>query len=92
MLELRGDDPERVRRARGARRRDRDRRGAARPGRSCWNRSSVNVQRACTLDPIRAAPKVLLHDHLDGGLRPSTIIELADQTGYDGLPSTDGPS
>ncbi|MCP4435636.1 MAG: adenosine deaminase [Actinomycetia bacterium] len=35
------------------------------------------------------APKVLLHDHLDGGLRPTTIIELAGEYGYDGLPSTD---
>ncbi len=34
-----------------------------------------------------AAPKVLLHDHLDGGLRPQTIIELADEIGYTGLPS-----
>ncbi len=42
-----------------------------------------------TLDEIRRVPKVLLHDHLDGGLRPATIIELADQTGYQGLPSTD---
>jgi adenosine deaminase len=42
-----------------------------------------------TLDEIRAVPKVLLHDHLDGGLRPSTIIDLAEQTGYRGLPSTD---
>ena len=42
-----------------------------------------------TLDEIRAVPKVLLHDHLDGGLRPATIIELAGQTGYQGLPSTD---
>ncbi len=33
-------------------------------------------------------PKVLLHDHLDGGLRPSTIIEMADQIGHV-LPSTD---
>ncbi|MEM9036464.1 MAG: adenosine deaminase [Actinomycetota bacterium] len=39
-------------------------------------------------DLIRQAPKVVLHDHLDGGLRPSTIIELADQTGHQ-LPSTD---
>ncbi len=30
-----------------------------------------------TPDVLRAAPKVLLHDHLDGGLRPQTIIELA---------------
>ncbi len=35
------------------------------------------------------APKALLHDHLDGGLRPQTIIELADEIGYTGLPSTD---
>jgi adenosine deaminase len=42
-----------------------------------------------TLDEIRAVPKVLLHDHLDGGLRPATIIELAGQAGYQGLPSTE---
>jgi len=38
---------------------------------------------------IRTAPKVLLHDHLDGGLRPQTIIELAGQIGYQALPTTD---
>lgn len=38
---------------------------------------------------LLAAPKVLLHDHLDGGLRPETVIELADETGYTGLPTTD---
>jgi len=38
---------------------------------------------------IRTAPKVLLHDHLDGGLRPQSIIELAAAIGYDRLPSTD---
>jgi adenosine deaminase len=32
-------------------------------------------------------PSVLLHDHLDGGLRPSTILELADETGYHDLPA-----
>jgi adenosine deaminase len=42
-----------------------------------------------TEDIVRRAPKVLLHDHLDGGLRPRTIIELADEYGYKGLPSTD---
>ncbi len=36
-----------------------------------------------------ALPKVVLHDHLDGGLRPRTVIELAAACGYDGLPSTD---
>ncbi|GAB3461726.1 adenosine deaminase [Streptomonospora sediminis] len=42
-----------------------------------------------TLDEIRRAPKVLLHDHLDGGLRPQTIVELAEDTGYTGLPARD---
>lgn len=42
-----------------------------------------------TLEEIRRAPKVLLHDHLDGGLRPGTIIELAAGSGYDRLPTTD---
>ncbi len=41
------------------------------------------------LEDIRRAPKVLLHDHLDGGLRPATVVELAEQTGYTGLPTTD---
>jgi adenosine deaminase len=35
------------------------------------------------------APKVLLHDHLDGGLRPQTVLELADEAGYRGLPADD---
>jgi adenosine deaminase len=38
---------------------------------------------------IRQAPKALLHDHLDGGLRPSTVVELAAEYGYDELPTTD---
>jgi adenosine deaminase len=38
---------------------------------------------------VARAPKALLHDHLDGGLRPRTIIELADAAGYRALPSTD---
>ncbi|HLP23560.1 MAG TPA: adenosine deaminase [Microbacteriaceae bacterium] len=36
---------------------------------------------------VRALPKVSLHDHLDGGLRPQTIIELAATIGLD-LPAT----
>ncbi len=32
---------------------------------------------------------MLLHDHLDGGLRPSTVVELARETGYKGLPTYD---
>lgn len=42
-----------------------------------------------TLDGIRQAPKALLHDHLDGGLRPSTVLDLAEETGYDDLPAHD---
>ena len=38
---------------------------------------------------IRRAPKVLLHDHLDGGVRPVTVVELAKEFGYDTLPTTD---
>ncbi|HEV2426945.1 MAG TPA: adenosine deaminase, partial [Acidimicrobiales bacterium] len=41
------------------------------------------------LETLRRAPKVLLHDHLDGGLRPSTLVELAREIGYGGLPTTD---
>jgi adenosine deaminase len=39
-------------------------------------------------DLLHRAPKVLLHDHLDGGLRPATVIELAAEVGHP-LPSTD---
>jgi adenosine deaminase len=42
-----------------------------------------------TLAEIVAAPKVVLHDHLDGGLRPATIVELAAETGHHDLPTTD---
>ena len=42
-----------------------------------------------TADMVRRAPKALLHDHLDGGLRPATIVELADAVGYTGLPTSD---
>jgi len=42
-----------------------------------------------TIEQIRAVPKVLLHDHLDGGLRPATVIDLADEASYDGLPTRD---
>jgi adenosine deaminase len=41
------------------------------------------------LDLIQRAPKVLLHDHLDGGLRPQTVIDLAEAAGYRDLPSHD---
>ncbi|WP_204080809.1 adenosine deaminase [Mycobacterium riyadhense] len=41
------------------------------------------------LATIKQAPKALLHDHLDGGLRPATVLDIAGQVGYDGLPATD---
>ena len=40
-------------------------------------------------DLITRAPKALLHDHLDGGVRPQTIIDLAQESGYAELPATD---
>jgi len=42
-----------------------------------------------TLEMIGQAPKALLHDHLDGGLRPSTVLDIAGQIGYDELPAED---
>ena len=42
---------------------------------------------AITEESLRSFPKVLLHDHLDGGLRPETIIEIANRTNYLHLPS-----
>ncbi len=41
-----------------------------------------------TRDQVHRAPKVLLHDHLDGGLRPETILELAPGAGH-ALPAED---
>ena len=32
---------------------------------------------------IRALPKVVLHDHLDGGVRPQTVLEIADEVGHE---------
>ena len=33
-------------------------------------------------EAIRALPKIVLHDHLDGGLRPATVIEFASEVGH----------
>jgi len=48
----------------------------------------VSLTSKPTPDQIKRIPKVLLHDHLDGGLRPQTIIEIAERIGYP-LPTTD---
>jgi len=40
-------------------------------------------------DSVVDAPKVLLHDHLDGGLRPQTVIDLAQGAEYRALPATE---
>lgn len=41
------------------------------------------------IDFLRSLPKVLLHDHLDGGIRPKTVIELAKECKYTKLPTQD---
>lgn len=51
--------------------------------------ANPNSPRVPTAEQIRRAPKVLLHDHLDGGLRPGTIVDLAREQGYENLPETD---
>jgi adenosine deaminase len=45
-----------------------------------------------TAESLARAPKVLLHDHLDGGLRPETVLEMADEVGYRDLPADDAAS
>ncbi|MCW2819060.1 MAG: Adenine deaminase [Marmoricola sp.] len=46
---------------------------------------------APTAAQIKAAPKVLLHDHLDGGVRPATVLEIAAEVGHE-LPAHDAES
>jgi adenosine deaminase len=36
-----------------------------------------------TPDQIRQAPKVALHEHLDGGVRPATIVDIAAEIGHE---------
>ncbi len=47
------------------------------------------LDRIPTPSEIKRAPKALLHDHLDGGLRAQTVIDLAAEIGYQGLPAND---
>ncbi|MFJ3195550.1 adenosine deaminase [Streptomyces griseoviridis] len=51
--------------------------------------TSQSTANTPTPDQIRRAPKVLLHDHLDGGLRPATVVDLARASNYPHLPDTD---
>ena len=52
-------------------------------------RSAGGLDFSALVERIRRQPKVLLHDHLDGGLRPATVVELADAVGHPALPTTD---
>lgn len=46
----------------------------------------MTLEKKPTPAQIKRLPKAVLHDHLDGGLRPQTIIELAKEIGYTRLP------
>ncbi|WP_026553782.1 adenosine deaminase [Arthrobacter sp. 35W] len=50
--------------------------------------TELSADSASTSIDFLSLPKVSLHDHLDGGLRPSTIIELAAAAGHE-LPATE---
>jgi adenosine deaminase len=45
--------------------------------------------RPLTREMIHRTPKVLLHEHLDGSLRPETVLELAEKVGYEDLPANE---
>jgi adenosine deaminase len=52
-------------------------------------RSHSRSHRELSREVLARAPKVLLHEHLDGGLRPQTVLELASEIGYRELPESD---
>ena len=54
--------------------------------------SATPVVDVAISEQVARAPKALLHDHLDGGVRPATILELAERIGYAGLPASDAPA
>jgi adenosine deaminase len=56
-----------------------------------WSSDKVGAMSEPTREEIQQAPKVLLHDHLDGGLRPATVLELAEPVGHE-LPADDTES
>ncbi|EOM75444.1 adenosine deaminase [Rhodococcus rhodnii] len=47
----------------------------------------TSAQSTVDIAALPSVPKVLLHDHLDGGLRPATVLELAGECGYTALPA-----
>src|SRR3954462_9966721 len=60
-----------------------------RPRSATPSRYRAGVPAPLNVETLHRAPKVLLHDHLDGGLRPQTVLELADEFGYRDLPVDD---
>ena len=50
---------------------------------------SSTTKKTLSNDILTRAPKVLLHEHLDGCLRPATVLDLAAQIGYGELPESD---
>jgi adenosine deaminase len=62
--------------------------GPARPGVSKRSARAVEPMVGVTRDRIRRLPKTDLHVHLDGSVRPETLIELADERGVE-LPARD---
>ncbi len=55
-----------------------------------WSTATSRFGHVISEEDIRRAPKVLLHDHLDGGVRPGTVVDLARQSGYADLPADNG--
>ncbi len=49
----------------------------------------LSLSMKLTEKQIQSIPKVILHDHLDGGLRPKTVVELAKEVKYTRLPTKD---
>ena len=47
-----------------------------------------SLDKITNLEQVKRLPKALLHDHLDGGLRPQTIIDIAKEIGHQ-LPTND---
>src|SRR5258708_6001136 len=62
---------------------------ASRSGRGRRRSAPRGASASRPLEQIRGVPKVLRHDHLAGGLRRATIVELAADTGYRDLPTSE---